>query len=30
MTADDLAAAENYYRHNPAEIEEAIRANEEP
>jgi uncharacterized protein (DUF433 family) len=30
LTPDDLEAAGDYYRHNPAEIDEAIRVNEEP
>ncbi len=29
LTPDDLAAAWEYYRHNRAEIEEAIRLNNE-
>ena len=29
LTPDDLEAAEDYYRHNRAEIDEAIRVNEE-
>jgi uncharacterized protein (DUF433 family) len=29
LTQDDLDAAWDYYAHNPAEIEEAIRLNEE-
>ena len=30
LTPDDLEAAGDYYRHHPAEIDEAIRVNEEP
>jgi type III restriction enzyme len=30
LTPDDLEVAFDYYRHNPAEIDEAIRLNEEP
>lgn len=30
LTADDLQVAWEYYRHNAAEIDEAIRLNEEP
>jgi len=30
LTPDDLEIAWDYYRDNPAEIDEAIRLNEEP
>ncbi len=30
LTPDDLEAAADYYRDNSAEIDEAIRVNEEP
>ncbi len=30
LTPEDLEAAGEYYRQNPAEIDEAIRVNEEP
>jgi uncharacterized protein (DUF433 family) len=30
LTPYDLEAAWDYYRHHPAEIDEAIRVNEEP
>jgi len=30
LTPDDLEVAWDYYRRNPAEIDEAIRLNEEP
>ena len=30
LTPDDLQAAADYYRDHPAEIDEAIRVNEEP
>ncbi len=30
LTPDDLEAAWDYYRHDSAEIDEAIRVNEEP
>jgi uncharacterized protein (DUF433 family) len=30
LRSDDLETAWDYYRHNPVEIDEAIRVNEEP
>jgi hypothetical protein len=30
LTPDDLETTEDYYRRNPAEIDEAIRVNEKP
>ena len=30
LRSDDLEIAWDYYRHNPVEIDDAIRVNEEP